>query len=380
MSRGPDIREQLLEATETLERIAQDAMLPATVIGISANTLRVASNETQMIIAKDKKASFSIGDQILIHHQQKAYIRHNEFKPKGTKIFVVQDLHEGDCVIEINGEKRLVPAIPEDVRIGDKVTLDATLSVVMNILPRAKKAFTAAETGVHWDDIGGNHAAKEALIEAIEHPIKFAELYAHYGASPAGGILLSGPAGCGKTMLAKAAATSIGSIDGFLHCKGPEVLDPYVGVAEATVRGLFARAREYQQRTSRRAVIFIDEAEAILGHRGARYAMMEKTIVPTFLSEMDGMDESPATVILATNRPGDLDSAVVRDGRMDRRIEIERPNQPDSVEIVMSHLKKAPTATEDREDLALSLVDEAFMSTFVNGGQERPLADRKSVV
>lgn len=373
MSRQPDLREQLTDAIETLERIGMDAMAPATVLDISAKTIKVATGSDHLIIAKDRAASFKIGDNILIHNQQKAYIRHNEFKGRGERLYVIQDVLNERAVIDVNGEKRTVMLAVEEVQIGDKVLLDPSLSVILEVLPRNKKEFTAVETGVHWDDIGGCRRAKEALIEAIEHPIHFAEMFTHYGASPSGGIVLYGPPGCGKTMLAKAAATAMGAIDGFLHCKGPEVLDPYVGVAEATIRGLFSRAREFHQKTGRRAVIFIDEAEAILGSRGQRYAMMEKTIVPTFLSEMDGMDESPATVILATNRPEDLDSAVVRDGRMDRRVEVHRPDQADSVEIAIAHLKKAPTQSEDKQDMAEKIVDEAFMATFTNRGEVKVL-------
>ncbi len=154
---------------------------------------------------------------------------------------------------------------------------------------------------------------------------------------------------CGKTMLGKAAATAISELcgvdkSGFLYIKGPEVLDPYVGVSEATVRKIFIKAKEHKLAHGSPAVVFVDEADAILGKRGMHHSFMEKTIVPAFLTEMDGMEESGALIILATNRPDTLDPAVVRDGRIDRKVAVSRPDRHDSRDIFKLYLGNVPIA------------------------------------
>jgi len=154
---------------------------------------------------------------------------------------------------------------------------------------------------------------------------------------------MSGPPGCGKTMLARAVATSVGADQGgFLTIKGPEVLDPYVGVTEQTIRAIFQQAREYKATHNREAVIFVDEAESLLAKRGAWGNYMGQTVVPTFLTEMDGLEESCALVVLATNRADQLDPAVIRDGRIDHKIDVARPTVEEAADIFAIYLASLP--------------------------------------
>lgn len=178
---------------------------------------------------------------------------------------------------------------------GDRVVLDSTGSVITKNLGKDDERFNfTAETNVTWDDIGGLTKAKEQMIEAVELPHKNKEIFEFYGKRPVKGILLYGPAGCGKTLLGKATATSIARMHrgekesaGFIYVKGPEILDRYVGVAEATIRQIFQGARKHKETYGYPAVVFIDEADAILSKRGSGVSSdIERTIVPMFLTEM----------------------------------------------------------------------------------------------
>lgn len=255
---------------------------------------------------------------------------------------------------------------------GDRVVLDGAATVIIRNLGKEDDRFNfTAETNVTWDDIGGLAEAKQQMIEAVELPHKNPEIFRFYGKRPAKGILLYGPPGCGKTMLGKATATALARIyngdqksAGFIYIKGPEILDRFVGVAEATIRQVFQRARKHKETYGYPAVVFIDEADAILAKRGSGISSdIERTIVPMFLTEMDGLEDSGALVILATNRPDILDSAVVRDGRIDRKVKIDRPTPKSAVEIFLLNLKKVPLNNGySHEGLAKLASDEMFAS------------------
>lgn len=250
------------------------------------------------------------------------------------------------CEIERNGSARAV-AHDGTVKVGDRVVMDSTGSVVVANLGKVPNRTALAQaTGVHWDDVGGLTEAKAALREAVEGPIKNAALYAKYGQRPTRGVLLHGAPGCGKTMLGKAAATALAELHGhaaggaFFYVKGPELLDKFVGNTEAGIRKLFSDARRHEAEHRFPALVFIDEADAILGKRGSnRINGMETTVVPQFLAEMDGLEASGALVILATNRANALDPAVVRDGRIDRRVKVTRPTEEEAGAILRLHLR-----------------------------------------
>ncbi len=133
---------------------------------------------------------------------------------------------------------------------------------------------------------------------------------------------------------------------GFFYVKGPEILNKYVGESEATIRGLFQACREHKAKHGYPALLFIDEADAVMAKRGSGNGgtLVERTIVPMFLSEMDGMDENGAIVVLATNRPDSLDPAITREGRIDRKVKVGRPNQTESRAIAKLYLKGKPLA------------------------------------
>ena len=238
---------------------------------------------------------------------------------------------------------------------GTKVLVSKE-GVIISILPEElmEKHEPTKFNFIDWDQIGGLKSQITKIRETLEYPIKYGKLYKEYGMGLSKGVVLYGPAGCGKTLIAKAIASDILrgteiTEDSFIYLKGGEMLSPYVGVAENNIKSIFDRARRYYKNTGKRCVIFIDEAEAILPSRGSRYSSdVDSTIVPTFLSEMDGFEENSTFIILATNFLNQLDAAVVRPGRIDLSLEIGRPSQEDVEDILRIYLSK--TKTKDSVD------------------------------
>lgn len=258
------------------------------------------------------------------------------------------------------------------VEIGDKVVVDNSASVIITNLGKDQKYIFDTNTGISWEDIGGLEHAKEIMRETIEHPHKYANIYKKYGKRPIKGVLLCGPPGCGKTLLGKAAATALGliyknNVGGFLYIKGPEILNKYVGESERIIRHIFAQGLEYFKKHNAPCIIFIDEAESILSRRGSGISSdVNKTIVPMFLAEMDGLHENgSAVVILATNRADMIDSAITRDERIDRKVKVNRPTQQDAYSIMNIHLSKTKLQRNaKKQELITSAIDELFSESY----------------
>lgn len=280
----------------------------------------------------------------------------------GTVVKLIDDLH-AEVETEQGRKVVLVSFQVDDLKPGHRALLDQSASIITKSYGPEKVNRVQLTQSVSWDQIGGLEEAKQLLREAIELPISNPEIYKKYGRKPLKGIMLHGPPGCGKTLLGKAAYTSLASLygaqllsSGFIYVKGPEILSKWVGESEARVRAMFYQARDHFAENGFPAIIFLDEADAILGKRGARNSAIDHTLVPQFLAEMDGMTGSgQPLVIIATNRPETLDPAVVRDGRVDRKIRVERPGRPEVEEIFRINLSGKPTA---EKDLAIHAADE----------------------
>lgn len=214
-----------------------------------------------------------------------------------------------------------------------------------------------------FDDIIGNEEALEQLRDAIRAPVEEKELYELYDMEMPKGALLSGPPGCGKTMFAKAAASEMsklydGEVD-MISISGASIQAPFVGVTEGYIRDIFAYAQQYKKVNGHPLLVFIDEAEVLFPDRTGRVrkvAPWEESQVATFLAELDGMEECGAFVLLASNRPEVIDSALLRDGRCDFKIKVERPT-PEALEGILKRNFKGIFSAAKEEDLVFHAVE-----------------------
>lgn len=264
---------------------------------------------------------------------------------------------------------------PKSIKIGTDVLIKE--EVIVGIMPEKLKRVEELPVFNHvkWDVIGGLKSQIEDIRDAIELPIKHEKLSKEFGLMPIKGILLYGSPGCGKTLIGKAIASDIinntkADIRAFTYVKGGEMLSKYVGESENRIVEMFKNARSYTKTTGIRSVIFIDEAEAILPRRGSRISSdVDSTIVPTFLAEMDGFDSHAPFILLSTNLPNSIDEAILREGRIDLKIKIDRPTQLDSEEILDIHFCKVKChdSIKDLSKKAAALVFNSELQNRVSG-------------
>lgn len=193
---------------------------------------------------------------------------------------------------------------------------------------------------VPWSSVIGNEGAKAELRDAITARRDNANLYSVYGLTPPKGVLLYGPPGCGKTMLAKAAATELGGEE-FILLNGSSLTDFYLGETEKNLRRIFDYARAYEKAKGKKLLIFVDEAETLFPQRGSGYRW-QVALMAEALSALDGVKSFGGFLILATNRPQDIDEAFLREGRCDRKIKVVRPSFEDMRQIIALNLKGVP--------------------------------------
>ncbi len=252
--------------------------------------------------------------------------------------------------VSVGGSSRIVYVAEGLVGMeeGDRVLLDNSSMVILQNLGNDDSRYAVTESpNVKWDDICGQTKAKVAFDEALTGPIRNPRLFKAYRKKKVKGILLTGPGGCGKTMLGQAVATLMATMNaakgvkegGFFYIKGAEILTKFVGDPETSIRSIFQRARKFSKRTGITAVIFFDELDAIGKKRGTGVSSdVNDTIVTTLLAEMSGLHADDILVIGATNRPDILDPALTRDGRFDYKIEVERPQKEFGREIALKNL------------------------------------------
>jgi len=238
--------------------------------------------------------------------------------------------------------------IPPEVLENLRVTRQDFIEALKDVQPSALREVMVEVPEVRWSDIGGLENVKQQLREAVEWPIRHPEYFEEMGIEPPKGILLYGPPGCGKTLLAKAVATE--SEANFIAVKGPEVLSKWVGESERAIREIFRKARQAAP-----CIIFFDEIDAIVPVRGTRFdSGVTDRIVNQLLTELDGIVLLKGVVVLAaTNRPDILDPALLRPGRFDRIIYVPPPDYNARLEIFKVHTRRMPLADDvSLEELA----------------------------
>ncbi|KAF9971157.1 hypothetical protein BGZ73_005940 [Actinomortierella ambigua] len=231
------------------------------------------------------------------------------------------------------------PLTPEQLEPLYITNADFLVALTM-VQPSAKREGFATVPDVTWDDIGALSYVREELQMAVVEPIKYPHLFRSVGIQSPAGVLLWGPPGCGKTILAKAVANE--SRTNFISVKGPELLNKYVGESERGIRQVFARAR-----ASAPCVIFFDELDALCSRRDDNQSDSSARVVNTLLTELDGMENrSSVYVIAATNRPDMIDPAMLRPGRLDKLLYVELPTPPERLDILKTLTKKSPLGSD----------------------------------
>lgn len=230
-----------------------------------------------------------------------------------------------------------------------RVSMSEFLQGFQSVEPSAIREVFVEVSNVQWDDVGGLESIKQQLREAITWPLKYEALFSQAKVRPARGVLLAGPPGVGKTMIAKAAATE--SQVNFISVKGPELLSKFVGESERAIRNIFSKARQAAP-----CLMFFDEIDGLCATRqsGTQDSGVSGRVLSQFLSEMDGIEEMNGVFVLAaTNRPDMVDPALRRYGRFEQTIEVGLPDQASRKAILHVHLKNRPLAEKlDLDELA----------------------------
>src|SRR6266567_213923 len=237
------------------------------------------------------------------------------------------------------------------LKSGDEVRVDSNYRMALEMLSGTKshEHYLDVVPELPWEKVGGQEAALQAIKDAIELPLLHPDLFRKFQHATPKGFLLYGPPGCGKTLIGKATAYNLTKQlraragtemrEYFMHVKGPEILNMWVGESERMVREIFTTARE-KKSEGFMPFLFIDEAESVLGtRRASRHSNILSTLVPMFCSEMDGIDSlNDVVIILASNRADLIDPAILRPGRIDRKIKVNRPDKQGSREIYRIYL------------------------------------------
>jgi len=243
--------------------------------------------------------------------------------------------------------------IPVEVLNKIKITNKDFENSLKDVQPSAMREVQIQRPNIKWEEIGGLTEVKEELAEAIEWPLKHADLFSKADVKPPKGLLLYGPPGTGKTMIAKAVATT--SEANFISVKGPELLSKWVGESEKGVREIFRKARQAAP-----CIVFFDELDAVAPRRGRSKgdAHVTERVISQMLTEMDGLEDLKGVVVIgATNRPDIIDEALLRPGRFDRILEVPFPDKDAIKEILKIHTKKKPLDSAVNLDSLVELTD-----------------------
>jgi proteasome-associated ATPase len=294
--------------------------------------------------------------QLLVLNESLNVVDLSEYENRGEVVRLKDRLDEARALVVGRADEERVVVLTEPIRhvhldVGDNLLLDPRSSFALEKLPKSKVEEVVLEEvpNISYEDIGGLQEQIEALRDGIELPYLYPEEFREHRLRPPKGVLLYGPPGCGKTLIAKAVANSLArkftertgseARSYFLNIKGPELLNKYVGETESKIREVFKKAREKADETTP-VIVFFDEMDALFRVRGSGISSdVEITIVAQFLSELDGLESLENVIVVgASNRQDLIDPAVLRPGRLDLKIKVDRPNKEAARDIFSKYL------------------------------------------
>jgi len=370
---------------ETVTKLKSPAHRIGTVLGLGEGGLYrlvVGGTEYQAAVSPEilEEETLQPGDQVALNEGFVAIAKLP--KPEqGPIARITTRLTDGQWLItgQAANSETLASNHPdletETLKVGDEVILDPNQRVILARLPKRTSGVVIEDdlAQIDWSKVGGQSKVIEEVRKVIEYPILHKDILKTMEYQLPKGFLFYGPPGCGKTLIGRAILSDIirqlkekesnQDLEGrFIHVKGPEILNMWLGESERKVREIFKKARDYKEK-GQVPFIFIDEAESILGTRQAmRGNNISNTLVPMFCAEMDGIQSlREAVVILATNRPDLIDPAILRPGRIDRKIKVGRPNREDCNAILRVYLKpNLPREHENLDQMTQPFLDALF--------------------
>ncbi|MFC9606547.1 proteasome ATPase [Streptomyces niveus] len=365
-----EARDQIVALKEEVDRLAQ----PPAGFGVF---LHANEDSTADIFTGGRKLRVNVspgveleelrrGQEVMLNEALNV-VEAMEFERAGDIVTLKEILEDGEraLVVGHTDEERVVrlaePLLDITIRAGDALLLEPRSGYVYEVVPKSEVEELVLEEvpDVDYSKIGGLGGQIEMIRDAVELPYLYPDLFKEHELRPPKGILLYGPPGCGKTLIAKAVANSlakkVAEVSGrpagksyFLNIKGPELLNKYVGETERHIRLVFQRAREKASEGTP-VIVFFDEMESLFRTRGSGVSSdVENTIVPQLLAEIDGVEGLENVIVIgASNREDMIDPAILRPGRLDVKIKIERPDAEAAKDIFAKYLRSSLPLHED---------------------------------
>ncbi|WEV58368.1 proteasome ATPase [Bifidobacterium sp. ESL0728] len=354
--------------------------------GVQHAKAEVLSGNRRLVVpvASNVPASRLVGGRTVLLNENMVLVEQRGLEISGTVRVVKQVLDDGRLMVaDESGNVTLIERASAlaDVTIepSARILVDSMARMALEVLPveNATDLVLEQTPDATFEDIGGLDSQIERIKDAVELPFLHRKLFERYDLRPPKGVLLYGPPGNGKTLIAKAVANALSGGDAengvFLSVKGPELLNKYVGESERLIRLIFKRART-RAAEGKPVIVFIDEMDSLLRTRGSGVSSdVETTIVPQFLAELDGVESLDNVMVIgASNRVDMIDPAVLRPGRLDVKIRIDRPDKEAAAQIVSHYLTdNLPyESDQDAETLTKVLVDSVYAD-----GPQRHICD-----